>query len=115
MILYISSAVVTSMRRMLGSDNSKLTGPATSVTSAPSLEAAFAKANPVFPDERFVRNRTGSIASRVGPAEINTFFPLHNFSWDRSEEHTSELQSRFDLVCRLLLEKKKQKTKVRTK
>src|SRR5438067_3568265 len=27
----------------------------------------------------------------------------------RSEEHTSELQSRFDLVCRLLLEKKKQK------
>src|SRR5699024_12843083 len=28
----------------------------------------------------------------------------------RSEEHTSELQSRFDLVCRLLLEKKKRKT-----
>src|SRR5438067_4889032 len=27
----------------------------------------------------------------------------------RSEEHTSELQSRFDLVCRLLLEKKKEK------
>src|SRR6266704_1613915 len=27
----------------------------------------------------------------------------------RSEEHTSELQSRFDLVCRLLLEKKKQR------
>src|SRR5207249_8983041 len=27
----------------------------------------------------------------------------------RSEEHTSELQSRFDLVCRLLLEKKKDK------
>src|SRR5699024_11579405 len=27
----------------------------------------------------------------------------------RSEEHTSELQSRFDLVCRLLLEKKKYK------
>src|SRR5699024_12191184 len=27
--------------------------------------------------------------------------------WKRSEEHTSELQSRFDLVCRLLLEKKK--------
>src|SRR5699024_11456261 len=26
----------------------------------------------------------------------------------RSEEHTSELQSRFDLVCRLLLEEKKQ-------
>src|SRR5207249_10037519 len=30
-------------------------------------------------------------------------------SGQRSEEHTSELQSRFDLVCRLLLEKKKKK------
>src|SRR5204863_8344952 len=33
-------------------------------------------------------------------------------SWaGRSEEHTSELQSRRDLVCRLLLEKKKKKKK----
>src|SRR2546426_1484288 len=31
----------------------------------------------------------------------------------RSEEHTSELQSPCNLVCRLLLEKKKQKTQVR--
>src|SRR5205809_6635651 len=31
-------------------------------------------------------------------------------SGDRSEEHTSELQSRLHLVCRLLLEKKKNKT-----
>src|SRR5439155_8389952 len=29
-------------------------------------------------------------------------------AWSRSEEHTSELQSRGHLVCRLLLEKKKQ-------
>src|SRR5438034_8409700 len=29
--------------------------------------------------------------------------------WRRSEEHTSELQSHSDLVCRLLLEKKKKK------
>src|ERR687894_2526503 len=32
---------------------------------------------------------------------------------DRSEEHTSELQSHSDLVCRLLLEKKKKKKKMR--
>src|SRR5699024_12863369 len=31
----------------------------------------------------------------------------HEIFISRSEEHTSELQSRFDLVCRLLLEKKK--------
>src|SRR5699024_11885785 len=32
----------------------------------------------------------------------------------RSEEHTSELQSRFDLVCRLLLEKKNNTETART-
>src|SRR5699024_11530465 len=32
---------------------------------------------------------------------------LHHLENVRSEEHTSELQSRFELVCRLLLEKKK--------
>src|SRR2546422_3802961 len=33
---------------------------------------------------------------------------------DRSEEHTSELQSRLHLVCRLLLEKKKKNTHTKT-
>src|SRR5690554_7378759 len=33
----------------------------------------------------------------------------HGEIWPRSEEHTSELQSRPHLVCRLLLEKKKKK------
>src|SRR5699024_11978885 len=37
-----------------------------------------------------------------GPSTSTTSTPR-----TRSEEHTSELQSRFDLVCRLLLEKKK--------
>src|SRR5207248_8357337 len=32
----------------------------------------------------------------------------------RSEEHTSELQSPYDLVCRLLLEKKKKEKKIKT-
>src|SRR5438067_13489254 len=40
------------------------------------------------------------------PADRQYVFGLHG---ERSEEHTSELQSRFDLVCRLLLEKKKKK------
>src|SRR2546429_8442876 len=34
---------------------------------------------------------------------------VHNADHARSEEHTSELQSRLHLVCRLLLEKKKNK------
>src|SRR2546428_11932233 len=41
---------------------------------------------------------TTSTESR--PSSVRSFLP-------RSEEHTSELQSRSDLVCRLLLEKKK--------
>src|SRR3712207_7010532 len=38
------------------------------------------------------------LVARVGPEDVDV---------DRSEEHTSELQSRQYLVCRLLLEKKK--------
>src|SRR5689334_23664486 len=41
---------------------------------------------------------------------LNTLTPMHESLIDvkpRSEEHTSELQSQFHLVCRLLLEKKK--------
>src|SRR5438309_9330887 len=37
---------------------------------------------------------------------------LHMYSHGRSEEHTSELQSQFHLVCRLLLEKKKKNTNI---
>src|SRR2546421_8057678 len=38
----------------------------------------------------------------------------HGFAKKRSEEHTSELQSRSDLVCRLLLEKKKKNNNILT-
>src|SRR5438874_901105 len=44
-------------------------------------------------------------------ASENLEFAGLQFQYNRSEEHTSELQSRRDLVCRLLLEKKKKKTK----
>src|SRR2546429_2199574 len=42
-------------------------------------------------------------------ADLGLNEPLHAqyLRWIRSEEHTSELQSRLHLVCRLLLEKKK--------
>src|SRR5258708_8891170 len=39
--------------------------------------------------------------------KLMTFAVLHDESHQRSEEHTSELQSPDHLVCRLLLEKKK--------
>src|SRR5690349_24549511 len=43
----------------------------------------------------------------IGPEVEHAALPLVAAAADRSEEHTSELQSRRDLVCRLLLEKKK--------
>src|SRR5689334_23405253 len=43
----------------------------------------------------------------VEHAQVAVVEPRHRF---RSEEHTSELQSQFHLVCRLLLEKKKNKS-----
>src|SRR5207249_10921989 len=46
--------------------------------------------------------RSGGASEPSGTARERVTF--HD---PRSEEHTSELQSRFDLVCRLLLEKKK--------
>src|SRR5699024_12306141 len=44
-----------------------------------------------------------------GPARVGADVRTRPRAGPRSEEHTSELQSRFDLVCRLLLEKKKKK------
>src|SRR5699024_12751127 len=46
------------------------------------------------------------VSAETGKLTITSANPLAA----RSEEHTSELQSRFDLVCRLLLEKKKIKS-----
>src|SRR5438034_4133018 len=43
----------------------------------------------------------------------STFTGVQTASTSRSEEHTSELQSHSDLVCRLLLEKKKNKKKTK--
>src|SRR2546428_5315312 len=40
----------------------------------------------------------------LGLADAKLYVPYHEAFTDRSEEHTSELQSRSDLVCRLLLE-----------
>src|SRR5205809_3692532 len=50
-------------------------------------------------DGRRLRRRAGAPQERRGDPGV------------RSEEHTSELQSRLHLVCRLLLEKKKKKKK----
>src|SRR5437016_8785109 len=64
-------------------------------------------------------HRQGQIAVRLMTDHIThkaSFPPALHLSpgKDRSEEHTSELQSLTNLVCRLLLEKKKQSTIIPT-
>src|SRR5205807_7551099 len=72
----------------------------------------------------YVRRKFGfkELAALFGHAKLGTQQSLrggrtqhHNHSWFRSEEHTSELQSPCNLVCRLLLEKKKQQKIVNVK
>src|SRR5699024_12228135 len=66
---------------------------------------------------RVIASTGADVAASLSGAIVAMSGPLHGSSparvlpmieeVERSEEHTSELQSRFDLVCRLLLEKKK--------
>src|ERR1700730_12524161 len=50
------------------SGGATLAGPEISFTLCPAAIAASAIAYPIFPEERLLMKRTGSIASRVGPA-----------------------------------------------
>src|SRR2546421_11826342 len=54
--------------------------------------------------------RPGLVEAQV-PERRHARHGGHGLGPGRSEEHTSELQSRSDIVCRLLLEKKKNKTR----
>src|SRR5256885_3271799 len=56
-----------------------------------------------LPSRQFVRVRMNRIEARIGRCSMAVRLEHAN----RSEEHTSELQSPCNLVCRLLLEKKK--------
>src|SRR2546430_10667592 len=57
-------------------------------------------------DEPQVRRLEKAVAEKFGKLQIL----VNNAGINRSEEHTSELQSQSNLVCRLLLEKNKQNT-----
>src|SRR5690554_7692762 len=61
-------------------------------------------------EDSYLRYSMSVIVSRALPDVRDGLKPVHRrilYSMERSEEHTSELQSRPHLVCRLLLEKKK--------
>src|SRR5260370_20175993 len=59
--------------------------------------------------QRAVKSEASPIKFRILPVSLgkSLFRTCHKLLPRRSEEHTSELQSHLNLVCRLLLEKKK--------
>src|SRR5436305_8376447 len=74
--------------------------------SFPELQRMLIDRGALIPE--VVGANDGGVASHVAPRQPA---PLqHRNISDRSEEHTSELQSRPHLVCRLLLEKKNKKS-----
>src|SRR5438067_6635477 len=64
---------------------------------------------------RMRRRQARSRGAQPAPHRVHAAGPSGASSARRSEEHTSELQSRFDLVCRLLLEKKKKKKTIKNR
>src|SRR5437016_8100361 len=68
-----------------------------------------------FLDERIHGADSGEVSAKVEQSKYRPSKKLlyfrRNLAAIRSEEHTSELQSLTNLVCRLLLEKKKKKNK----
>src|SRR5699024_11336314 len=63
----------------------------------------------IHPERRKWKSKSGSQEAHEA-IRLTDITVLNAGTTDRSEEHTSELQSRFDLVCRLLLEKNKTQT-----
>src|SRR6266496_6741666 len=86
-----------------------------SVTTAPAgfegegfpVRRAFAGVDLRVLDPFVHMDQMGEVEYAPGEPKGTAWHPHRGF--ERSEEHTSELQSRRDLVCRLLLEKKKNK------
>src|SRR2546430_10429696 len=64
----------------------------------------------LFPYTTLFRSYAAFALSAASLSELPT--SSHDAPWARSEEHTSELQSQSNLVCRLLLEKKKSPSRV---
>src|SRR5690348_18489894 len=86
------------------------TDPATTEISTLSLHDAL----PIFYNRRYLTAHLEGLMARTaagveGPALLALDIDRFKLINDRSEEHTSELQSPVHLVCRLLLEKKKTK------
>src|SRR5690606_40892667 len=67
----------------------------------------FAIGDDATDEDMFYKLPNTAITVKVGSKNSSASYYVENQQQARSEEHTSELQSRENLVCRLLLEKQK--------
>src|SRR2546427_3206325 len=81
--------------------------PYTTLFRSPDSQAANSRTTSPRTRRRWPVFRPGGSARDRGFAGTSPFGTGRSFARGRSEEHTSELQSQSNLVCRLLLEKKK--------
>src|SRR5699024_11226103 len=122
-LLGLATATGVTVRWLLG-DESQVSAPPPNTTASASddAEEATPKRNIVqtawtlFGRHGFDAVRIADIAAASGVSAPSIHYHFANKAElfeavpaERSEEHTSELQSRFDIVCRLLLEKKKKR------
>src|SRR5437588_9734945 len=94
--------MISSERRPSSSERTR---PSSSVSENIRICASGVRSSWDTPDTKSVRRRASSYSRRSWTRAV-TMSPAVSPSAPRSEEHTSELQSHSDLVCRLLLEKK---------
>src|SRR3989449_5473461 len=112
--VFLPSANVPSARMLQPPPVRKKLSPIVEADSAGTVRARFSN---VISPRSGVQAITGG-ASTAAPGSMRKSTLLSwkpsadtGVAYHRSEEHTSELQSRLHLVCRLLLEKKKKKIK----
>src|SRR6267143_1606797 len=77
-----------------------------------SISALNVSGNPLHPNPAIAQRHDADLRKAIRLAAqlgVNRVVAMSGCPGARSEEHTSELQSQFHLVCRLLLEKKKKK------
>src|SRR2546430_13235444 len=85
--------------------------PYTTLFRSGQVEEALGNPAAAFEAYRNAHARLENLRSHLRAEELKIAFLKDKLAvYERSEEHTSELQSQSNLVCRLLLEKKKQHT-----
>src|SRR5688572_31628014 len=82
-----------------------------SFPTSPTISAPASAVTPPAPSHVLARATASRLRARSANSPYGPKSPATGKNKFRSEEHTSELQSQSNLVCRLLLEKKKKQTK----